>query len=232
AHTINGYANVRNIPITEESFTSSWGKQEDLTRTLRISDESRLPLACIDQLERNTGETTFEAPDTIEEEEGDVEGTVVGSDYTIKSPVFTKDGFAESEMTTSTVDYSSVDGSKFPGLINPLTRELYDTLAIKKYTIYPVLEIRDSAGETTVKQYLPEQVINWTPPINIVSEYEGSEITYLRGLGEGNTFGEDLEYEEYSIWRSPIPETRKSIPNAAEGSISPTTTNLDPLFSS
>jgi hypothetical protein len=168
--SINGYAVLRVLPITEDNLKTTNEKNSESTRLLKASP----PPIFTDQTEQNQGDaeqsvSTTTTTTTLSISKGD--------DYNIDNPVYLLGGSAQSSMTTFATELEEVDfdGINVPG-VDPLVAK---KLLVKKYDIHPAIVIENSNKVVVAKQYLTPFEIYFTPPIAIYSDYTGGQVSFV-----------------------------------------------------
>jgi len=122
--SINGYSAIRVLPITEDILTSNVDKAKKSANLLK-----QLPPSLqSSQIEQNTGDfTTTIIPES---------GLVIGSDYTIQSPIYLEEGYATSKMTSSATQFKDYIIKN----IHLITATGYtDIISARKYVITPTV---------------------------------------------------------------------------------------------
>jgi hypothetical protein len=176
--SIEGYAALRILPITEDNLKTVNEKVQESARSLRAQS----PLIFTDQTEQNQGD--------IQQVEGDVQSAVSnlttttttmppskGDDYNIDNPVYLVGGSAQSSMTTfaTQLEEISFEGLNIPGVDPAIAQKML----VKKYDIYPAIVVETDNGTSVAKQFFTPFEIYFTPPVKVCSEYEGGQVSFV-----------------------------------------------------
>jgi len=184
--TNNGYAVIRVLPITEDNLKTIQEKELEKSRLLRYESNDAFRTIS-DQLEQNSG-------DIAQVEEGQLSvlfttttTTLIdpNADYTINTPVFLLGGYAEGSMKSFATDLTEVayGGLNIAGTSKESVSTSSDVygqnILVKSYNIYPTLTMQNFSGSVVAKQFFEPFDVDFTPPINIFSEFNGDDIGYL-----------------------------------------------------
>jgi hypothetical protein len=175
--TIDGYAVIRVLPITEDNLKTVKEKQYESQRLLRLSSSREFT----DQMEQNqSDEQSLENNSTTTTTTTLVSSDVI-VDYDIDSPVLLDGGYATAHMTTYAVELEemSFNGVNMAGVNDDNT----NMLLVKHYNIIPAIVINDFNDSPIAKQFLEPFDIYFTPPIRIISEYYGGNVTMMVSNG-------------------------------------------------
>ncbi|MDP6587174.1 MAG: hypothetical protein QF535_21155, partial [Anaerolineales bacterium] len=157
--TVDGLAYSRLLPITEDILTADFDKDKVAESILRGQPEP----VYTDQLEQQDGDfDSIEIPSLT----ALTAGLVEGEDYVIESPIFLRNGHADSAMTTTSVELEpeAYEGYNIPNVPSPLR------LQTKTYDITPHIREESNTGALTAVQYFDAFEVNFVSPIKIHSD--------------------------------------------------------------
>jgi len=174
--TQDGKAVVRILPITEDNLKTINEKDEESARLLRLEPNQEYT----NQLEQNSSDAQqilYQANTLTTTTTTLLPGSL---GYDIDSPVYLSDGYAESLMDSYAIDLEEVEfeGLRMAGISSNNT-----TLFVKRYEVYPCLTMLSETEAEIAKLYLDKFEVYFTPPINIVGEYVGGNISYTAFSG-------------------------------------------------
>lgn len=160
--TVDGYSVVRVLPITEDNIKTTYEKNKESNRLLRLTPSITPP----SDLEFNDGDLTSTP--------SNVTGLVIGDDYSINTPVFLISGEASSSMNSYATEFTETefDNITIPGIGS------VDTLMAKLYNIYPVITVYDTTGDPIAYQYFKEFSIYFVPPIYMTATKDGQTVSF------------------------------------------------------
>ena len=174
--SIDGLADVRVLPVTEDNLKTIVEKEQESARNLRLYG----PQTYLKQLEENEGD--------VEEVDQEIIGNVTTTtttvavstlDYDIESPVYTIQGTATGSMDVRPNTSTSLTPILFDGLNLPTkTLDTSMFLLAKKYDVYPCVVIEDSNHVIKAMQFLSPFETYFASPININSTCDGQKVKY------------------------------------------------------
>ncbi len=184
--TNKGYAVIRVLPITEDNLKTIYEKSYEESRILRYEPKDSF-LTISGQLVQNEADIEKQQEydqNNIPVVETTTTTTLISNaiDYTVETPVFLKGGYAEGSMISFASDlteelYAGIDIAGTTKENNNVSEQT--TILIKSYEIFPSLVLEDFNGTVIAKQFFEPFDVDFTPPVNIVSDFDGSNISYL-----------------------------------------------------
>lgn len=166
--SIEGSVIAHIMPITDDIVKNIGDKEEDVSGLFNYLPERKFTSQLIKSDEDREAIDIFKVTTTT---------TTLGEDfdYTIETPIYSRDGYAESEM----ISYSTELSQKvLPYFNSPPGFPQEYFCPTKEYTIYPVIVVYDRNQKQLANYELEKFKIEFIPSVLISSEYTGEEITF------------------------------------------------------
>lgn len=170
--SIDGYAVLRILPITEDNLKTTNEKNQESTRLLKAQPNTTFT----DQLEQNQGDVQ-NVLDNFTTTTTTTLPLSKGSDYNIDNPIYLTGGSAQSSMTTFATQLEEIDfeGINVPGVSPSVSQKLL----VKQYNIYPAIIVETDNNTAIAKQYFAPFDVYFTPPISLYSNYSGGQVSFV-----------------------------------------------------